>query len=1085
MLFNVAKSTVYCCLLCICILKAQVCFAQATAKANIEKALAENKLTEADALVQKQISFYYARKLPDSLNNYVFYVGKIAELKKDAAYAIRQVEAFISKIKSLHPLHYTLRQTYIEAGEYYGFAGKNNLAYKANEQAYRYTLSLPDKTPNELAAVLNNMSTYAQRMGDLNLSQGHARQALNYLQSDPHPNYEKLYIAYNGMGATTWYASKLDSSLYFFNKAVEALNKTEHTPLNQFYRVAVVQNNIAGIYGVQGKTTEAIKAMKDCIANLKKFISSKEPHLKKNSALSFQFEATDNLAGIYKELGDYKQAEQLLLYSYEQKQKKLGADDPAVFISQILLGQLYYAMKEFAKALHYLNEGAKNISKADGDYLYWQGDAAYSLALLYDERGDEAKAAAYYEKADSFYEASLKGEYDNIYLEFLRNAALFYAENKMLPKALAKANKGYNYVVKTEGTASLLHFYQLLNLSEVHFAAGKYMQSLAYSTKALAVVNTVIRSSNKLLDSIHIELKKPKAILLKAKCEYSLLHQKDRSHLSAILTGLKEALSILEKRKSVLHDAKDIELLMADHADLLAFIKKITLDLYSLTHIETYADELISLHESGMYNRIRSRLDKSDAAGFANLPATEEEKEKSLKAAIAAALSGNGTHDEKMQAYLQAEENWNNYLNQLRKEQPRYYKMRYASIFKSVSELQPHLPQGATIVRYFFVGKDLLALVADKQEKHLIQLPANAVEENITALSKANNAKATGAILQTLYLQLWQPLAKHVRYKRIIIIPDGILYNLSFELLTPQKIGSYKELLNNSLLARHTISYQYSLFLLDQQETAAGLNKNFVAFAPGFSDEVKKQYELARDTSEFDNGYLSLLPQPFTVSLATKAQKLLNGNAFIYDQSTSNSFRANAGQHKIIHIGTHAEANNLHPEFSRLIFAKNTKAKDENNSLYLFDIYNCDLSSNLTVLTACETGVPGYEDGEGMLSLAHAFSYAGSESIITSLAKIDEQSSATIMDAFYKNLLKGLPKDEALREAKLSYLSQASGRALAPQYWAGLVLMGNTSPVIIETKSNMIWLFAGLTLLLICGAVIGIRSRQKLLLKKK
>jgi CHAT domain-containing protein len=319
---------------------------------------------------------------------------------------------------------------------------------------------------------------------------------------------------------------------------------------------------------------------------------------------------------------------------------------------------------------------------------------------------------------------------------------------------------------------------------------------------------------------------------------------------------------------------------------------------------------------------------------------------------------------------------------------------------------------------------------------------------------------------------------------KVLVIPDGILYNLSFETLTSEKINSFQELAAKSLLAKHTISYQYSLFLLNNATASASPDKNFVAFAPGFSDQIKNDYRLSRDTFELDKGYLSLLPQPFTISLATKAKDLFNGSIFIYDQSTPASFRNNAGQHKIIHIGTHAEADNLHPEFSRLIFAKNTKARDENNSLYLSDIYNCDLSSLLTVLTACETGTPGYEDGEGMISLAHAFSYAGSESIITSLAKVDEQSSAEIMDLFYENLLKGLPKDEALRTAKLTYLSTSEGRLLEPQYWAGLILIGDVSPIKVEQKTFWFWMVIAALIALVAMIVMLSRRKEKKVVKK-
>jgi CHAT domain-containing protein len=109
-------------------------------------------------------------------------------------------------------------------------------------------------------------------------------------------------------------------------------------------------------------------------------------------------------------------------------------------------------------------------------------------------------------------------------------------------------------------------------------------------------------------------------------------------------------------------------------------------------------------------------------------------------------------------------------------------------------------------------------------------------------------------------------------------------------------------------------------------------------------------------------------------------------------------------------------------------------------------------------LTACETGKPTFQPGEGMISLAHAFNYAGSESILTSLWQIDEQSSTQILEYFYSNLEDGFRKDEALKKAKLDYLSKAEGRTLHPQYWAGLILMGDTAPIELSTSNNWFWI---------------------------
>jgi CHAT domain-containing protein len=801
-----------------------------------------------------------------------------------------------------------------------------------------------------------------------------------------------------------------------------------------------------------GKTTEAIGALKSSLNNLNSFIASKEPSTKKGIAVKSLFETMDNLAGIYKELGDLKQAKELLEFSYEQKQKQLSKNEPAIFISQILLGQLYYATKDFDKAKQYLNSGLELIGQADGDYLFYQADACNTLALLYDKKDNNKQAAYYYEKADSLYEESLQGEYDDIYLDFLRNAALFYADNGQPATAIAKANKGYDYVVKTQGAQTLIAFYQLLNLAEVSLVSGKFKEAIKYSRRGLDVVNNTIRTSSNLLDSIKVELKKPKAILLKSKAEYELLPKKDVANLTVLLKEVQEAFGLLERRKSVISDANDISLLMADHTDLIDFAKKITYDLYKLTDESTYISELMNLQESGIYNRIRARLDKNDSLQFLHIPLQVQATEKQLKMALTSALQGSEQHNKRTERYFKALDEWNKYQETIRLKYPKYYEMRYASIFKSVGDLQQVIPAATTLIRYFYIDKRLYAVVADNKQKKVFALKENTIVERINELSlHSMDAGRTAENLQLLYRQLWLPLAKNIHYKKVVIVPDGILYNLNFEILTPQRITSFREIAAKSLLADYTISYHYSLILLAQKTTKPVIQDNFIAFAPGFSDKTKEKYRNSvKDSVKMDRAYLSLLPQPFTLALATNTQQLLGGNAFINEESTESAFKANAGHHKIIHIGTHAESNNDYPEFSRLLFAKNTFANQEDNSLYVDEIYNCDLASQLTVLTACESGKPGYEDGEGMISLTHAFNYAGSESIVTGLWKIDEQASALLLDIFYKNLEKGLPKDEALRQAKLTYLKTAEGRMLAPQYWAGLVIMGDVSPIVFE-----------------------------------
>jgi len=336
---------------------------------------------------------------------------------------------------------------------------------------------------------------------------------------------------------------------------------------------------------------------------------------------------------------------------------------------------------------------------------------------------------------------------------------------------------------------------------------------------------------------------------------------------------------------------------------------------------------------------------------------------------------------------------------------------------------------------------------------------------------------------------LWKPIEEKIRTPKLIIIPDQELFNLSFEILCREKITSFKDLASEGLLSKYAISYNYSLFLVDKDKKTLEFEKDFIAFAPGFNSEMKNDYTLAiTDSLDLDRAYLTLLPQPFSSGLVTEFSRKFKGEAFLNTNASKTVFRQKAREHKIIHIGTHAESNNVSPELSRIVFAKNVRdsAQINDNYLYSYEIYDQDLNSNLAVLTACETGRPGYQPGEGMISLAHAFNYAGSESILTSLWQIDEKSSTQILGRFYHYMESGLPKDEALRKAKFDYLEVAEGRTLHPQYWAGLILMGDTSPILFATSNNWIgWVLVsvliGLLILFIIKKGKAFDNRSKAL----
>lgn len=1036
-------------------------------RADVAKAIETKDFKLAESLLQQYVQQLNAQGNPDSILHCVSLAGEIAIGLYGEEQSGKEVQKFIDQAKLNHKDPIFHSQLDIQAASHFSDMGNNKRAYEKYEQALQSAnvVSAPD--PLLIAQIEYNLGVSAQRLANVSLSAKHHRKAMAIRETTRNTPFDDLYLSYNAMGSMMWYASRYDSASIFYKKALEALAKMPENETNRFYRPSIIQNNLAGLYGAEGKVTEGIEMMKACISNTQKFIASPGANPKKQNALSGLFEGMDNLAGLYRDIGDYYKAGELLRYSYQQKQEKLPPGHPGVFISEILLGQHYNDIHEYDRSIQYLTSGLEKLRAAEGDYLFWEADACYQMAMAHENKKNTGEANKYYGESEKLFEASYQGEYDNMYLQFLRTAASFYASHNEYEKAMAMSNKGLNYIKEVQGLESLAAFYQLLNLAELSKIARRFKETIDYSNQGLIVLGKQLALAKNMLDSAKVQVYQPKAILLKLQAQYAMQENRDTAFLRSMSSQLQEALEILKRRRSMIDNEESINILVAENTELIEFSKQVEMELYQQTHAGSYLEKFINLHESGLYNRIRGRLDKAKLVAFEGIPSAVQEEEKRLKAAIPAALQTETRSSMLMNNYLQATQNWNDYLQKIREQYPAYYNLRYGSPQLSIDALQNSVADNTSVIRYFFTGDSLYALVISKRDKKLVSLNSNGMEEKINALLEKNSSETIqGLLLKELYDNLWQPLETAIRSENVIIIPDGVLFALSFELLTPQKAKTFRELSNNSLLARHTISYHYSLYMIGS-ELPVESNDNYIAFVPGFTEEAKKNYLRAiKDSIELDHQYLSLLSQPHTIKAARSLSRLLGGQAYLDNTSTLNTFKKNAAGHKIVHIGTHAEFNNMVPERSRLIFSKDMGARSDSNSLFLDEIYDCNIRSDLAILTACESGKPGFQDGEGMISIAHAFNYAGSNSILTGLWKIDEKASSFITETFVKNLEKGMPAAMALKKAKLLYLGQAHGRTLAPAYWAGLVLIGQTPELkLTDQPMHTTWLLLGGVLL--------------------
>jgi len=1045
---------------------------------HVDQLIKEEVFIEALDYVYAQIDMIIAEKNYYYATDYTYYLGRITkELygKQAAIIAVEKLENRFSIVEKDSAK--ALRQLQLEKGSFYEYLGDSKTAMKLNKKALAYTIKMPEATGKEYGLVYGNLGVFHTRLGLLDEAAQYQKKALQAYKGVPDLKPDYLYIAYNSLGGTMWYQSKMDSAAYYFIKAERLLDEMEQTPWNTYYRRASVQNNIAGVYSLKGDVERALKTTESSIQNLDKFVQEDGNDFDKNQGFTFLFQAIENYAGLFKEIGDNERALSILEYAYGRKSDYFDATNTELANAKILIGEAHIDLKNYDKADQYLQEAIELLKDTVGyKDIFWAAMANFDLARLQDELGNTKKARTYYEQSEALFRDTQSNGYDETYLNFTTHASNFYARQGNAEKAIDMANATYTYIKENQGDLTLLEFDQALNLGKIYFELKNYDNAVAKTDDALLIIDNLSKDEHQEKNKFRLEERRVEAILLKNKILLDKEEWKNNEQLKESMAAIDGAIDLLEARKPFIGDDENSALLLERHQELFALAKELAISLYIRTKESYYLDEALNYQESGLYHRIRIRLNIKNNIQFSNIPDRVTQRGIALRKDMIG-ISENEKGNVISQ-FTERSKAWQSYLDSLQRDYPDYYKMRYATINARIDDIQSLVPPEVTLVRYITIAEKGYAFVISKKVKALFPIEMTKSKDLISrVLEEQFNEQQTLLDLHTLYEYLWKPFDEHIDTEQVIIVPDGVLFNLSFEALSPKLSTSYSDLISNSLLSKYDIGYNYSALLLNLKTTEE-YSDAFIAFTPQFSEKMKQDYRITiQDSIAVDKSYLQLLPQPFNVETAQSYSKIFNGEHFSNQNATKQLFKNSAKEHQIIHIGTHAESNNLSPDLSRLIFAKNIDDPEQynNNSLYTYEIYNCNLSANLAILTACETGKPGYQSGEGMISLAHAFNYAGSESILTSLWKIDEQSSAEIVSHFYDNLKKGLPKHTALKQAKLQYLTTAEGRTLQPNYWAGLVLMGDVAPL--EIASPIVWWKYALIGIVVLLFLVLIRNR--------
>ncbi len=411
-------------------------------------------------------------------------------------------------------------------------------------------------------------------------------------------------------------------------------------------------------------------------------------------------------------------------------------------------------------------------------------------------------------------------------------------------------------------------------------------------------------------------------------------------------------------------------------------------------------------------------------------------------------------------ALLSKQDSLSQFLKNLEATNPAYYRYKYDNKTASLAELQRYLKKQSSSLITYFVGDSALYVLGVTGDTAILRKHPVAgykqtlnqfarLLENPEAMSKNTDVARFRMLSNNLYRQLLAPLA--LPEGRVIVSPDG--FSIPFDALS-RSASQFDFAVNH-----YAFSYVYSASLLLK-------NGAVHARTPGYGRESflgVAPVSFARALHQV------LLPNSDT-ALASIANRFDSPTLLTHKAATRRNFLTQATTARIIHLFTHATADSTDQE-PMLYFADST--------LQLSDFSDNALpNAQLVVLAACKTGIGANQRGEGVFSLARGFAALGVPSVLTTLWSVQNEATYTLTDLFYKYIDEGLPKDIALQRAKQEWLQQAEGANGLPNYWAGLIVVGDAEPL--PRINIVLWSNVLLGLLIIAGLIFWLeRSKRR------
>jgi CHAT domain-containing protein len=389
---------------------------------------------------------------------------------------------------------------------------------------------------------------------------------------------------------------------------------------------------------------------------------------------------------------------------------------------------------------------------------------------------------------------------------------------------------------------------------------------------------------------------------------------------------------------------------------------------------------------------------------------------------------------------------------------PGYFNVKYGHHTAPLSEVQQIIGKNSQVLLEYFWGNNGVYALGISEEKIMFRrvgdpdsikatidvLLAHLADRHST-IGRERFRLFTGNSYK-LYKILVEPFKSLLEGRnRMQIIPDGLISQIPFEVLLegPNKTSAVDYRSLKYLIKSFTIGYAYTSSMM-----VYNVSKKYVddpsLLAVGFTQK--------EPLGTGDNKLEDIIGA--AEELKALEKRFYAGKFLVGKDASESNFKSLAPGFDIIHLAIHGMGDTQKNFAASLYFTSNSDSLND-GELHTYELYGLKLKALMAVLSSCESGLGRGYKGEGMVSMASAFTYSGCQNILMSLWKVNDQASIKLMDDFYAGLLAGETIDGALRMAKINYLEASDELIADPKIWAPLVAYGSLDRVFKNGRSRV------------------------------